>query len=784
MLHAEALLLVDDDQSQIVRIHIAREQPVRAHEHLHVAFGEALQGRLLLLGRAEARKHFHGDVEGVEAVFEGGVVLLGQNGGRTEHHHLLAILGGLEGGAQGHLGLAEADVSADETVHRSRRFHVVLHIGDGGELIAGLGVGEGLLHLALPGGVRREAEALGGGAAGVDVHEVEGELLGGLAGAVHGPRPVARVQAGKTGAAAFRPHVAGHAVELLHGDEQLVALGVFQLQVVALSAVHLAAHQITEKSDAVGRVHHVVAGLEREGDLGGIHAGAHAAAGGARALGVGGRHQREMRFRDDHAERDVVVHDVDDPAPQAAFGLGRGVGLCAFGLRLAIVQIFWLHNLDGNTVVDEGVAHGLAGAQVRSREDDGVAVGGEALQLAEYFVGHPGHIDALHRQLVVQRAANPHDGDIGGPHLAPEVQRRRLGEQARERDVGTPGALGDVICGVGRIIEERTRLDEGRTRARSGVGAQRHRLLVQKRQHHIGAVEAKPPFQLLQHIAQSRVGERRLPQGAPRVGQRPGGGGELGDGVNLHGGQRRDGLPRGGHNAADLVQLVAEEVEPHRKGQVAGEHIHGAAAHGEGARTVQLAGIGVAGGLQGAGQVAQLLDALDAHILKLLAGRKRDRPRSIRLYRRQQAQQRPGARHHHDFAAALERPGGLHALGDDAAIGRLGVEGVIRALREAQHALLPHIGGHVAGEGDGGVLAGHDDERGLGRMGEAGRHEEGPRRGGHTQGGVLAGIELSPERVQAAGLLQGEGERIDEHSDLFSARQTAKAARAGGRHPG
>ena len=30
-------------------------------------------------------------------------MLLGQNGGRTEHHHLLAVLSGLEGGAQGHL---------------------------------------------------------------------------------------------------------------------------------------------------------------------------------------------------------------------------------------------------------------------------------------------------------------------------------------------------------------------------------------------------------------------------------------------------------------------------------------------------------------------------------------------------------------------------------------------------------------------------------------------------------------------------------------------------------
>ena len=508
-----------------------------------------------------------------------------------------------------------------------------------------------------------------------------------------------------------------------------------------------------------------------------------------------------MRLRNDHAERDVVVHDVDHAPPQPAFGLGRGVGLCAFGLRplmrrsggasraravltITIVQIFRLQDLDGNTVIDEGVAHGLAGAQVRGGEDDGVAVGGKALQLAEDLVGHPGHIDALHRQLVVQRAADPHDGDVSGPHLAPEVERRRLGEQARERDVGAPGALGDVLRGMGRVIEERARLDEGRARARPRIGAQRHRFLVQKRQHHIGAVEAKPPFELLQHVAQSRVGERRLLQGAARVGQRTGGGGKFRDGVDLHRGQRGDGLARGWHDAADLVQLVAEEVEAHRIGQVAGEHVHGAAAHGEGARAVQLAGVGVAGGFQGAGQVSQLLDALDAHILKLLASRKRDRPRGVRFHRRQQTQKRPSARHHHDFAAALERPSGLHALGDDATVGRLRVEGDIGTLREAQHALLPHIGGHVASESDGGVLAGHDDERGLGRGGEAGRHEEGPRRGGHAQGGVFAGVELSPERIQAARLLQGEGERIDEHSGLFSARQTAKAARAGGRRPG
>ena len=54
MLHAKALLLVHDDEAQVVRVDISREQPVRAHEHGDAAVGEALERLALLLGRAEA----------------------------------------------------------------------------------------------------------------------------------------------------------------------------------------------------------------------------------------------------------------------------------------------------------------------------------------------------------------------------------------------------------------------------------------------------------------------------------------------------------------------------------------------------------------------------------------------------------------------------------------------------------------------------------------------------------------------------------------------------------
>jgi hypothetical protein len=48
-------------------------------------------------------------------------VLLHEQRRGHEHGHLLAVLHGLERGAYGDLGLAVADVAADDAVHRDRR---------------------------------------------------------------------------------------------------------------------------------------------------------------------------------------------------------------------------------------------------------------------------------------------------------------------------------------------------------------------------------------------------------------------------------------------------------------------------------------------------------------------------------------------------------------------------------------------------------------------------------------------------------------------------------------
>ena len=70
------------------------------------------------------------------------IVLARQQRGRHHDGDLLAAHRHDEGGAQRHLGLAEADVAADQPVHRPAGGQIVEHVGDGGVLVVGLLVGE------------------------------------------------------------------------------------------------------------------------------------------------------------------------------------------------------------------------------------------------------------------------------------------------------------------------------------------------------------------------------------------------------------------------------------------------------------------------------------------------------------------------------------------------------------------------------------------------------------------------------------------------------------------
>ena len=55
LLDAEALLLVHDQEAEVLRPHVAREQPVGADQDVDLALGEALE-RLALTSAAERKR--------------------------------------------------------------------------------------------------------------------------------------------------------------------------------------------------------------------------------------------------------------------------------------------------------------------------------------------------------------------------------------------------------------------------------------------------------------------------------------------------------------------------------------------------------------------------------------------------------------------------------------------------------------------------------------------------------------------------------------------------------
>ncbi len=228
---AEALLLVDHEESQVLELDVPRQHPVRADHHVDRSRGQPGHD-LARLGRGEkARQHLHPHGEPGVALGEGLGVLLGEQRGGDEHGGLLAVLDRLEHGPHRHLGLAEAHVATHQAVHGHLGLHVGLDLLDGARLVDGLGEGEGVLELALPRRVGREGVALHVQPAPVELDELLGDLV--HRGARLGPRalPLRPAQAVQRGGLA--PAVGGERVDLVRREVQLVVAAVLEQQVVA-----------------------------------------------------------------------------------------------------------------------------------------------------------------------------------------------------------------------------------------------------------------------------------------------------------------------------------------------------------------------------------------------------------------------------------------------------------------------------------------------------------------------------------------------------------------------
>ena len=421
---------------------------------------------------------------------------------------------------------------------------------------------------------------------------------------------------------------------------------------------------------------------------------------------------------------------------------------------------------DGKVVVHERELHVLARTVARRREHDGEVLLHQLAQAAEQLVGIARHVHALDGQLVVDGAAHAHERQVGRPLASAEVHPGWFGEQPLQGDVGSPGRFGMLVGSMHGVVEQRARLDEHAQHVRCGIVAQSDRRIVQVRQQRVGALEMQAALELLEQLAQRGIRARRPFQLVSRTRRHLFRARELAYGVDVNGIQGRDRLASRRHDATDLVQLVAEEVQPHGKLRVAGEHVDNAALDGEGARSLQLARVLVAALLERTQEVVELRKIRlfgAGHVHELTTCHERQRHMNARIGGRQHAQQGTRARHDDAVASLRQHVRRFQPARHRTWVARLGVEGHVSALAETEHALVAQVCRNVARKRNGRVLAGHDDERRLGLVRIPRRHHERPRGRRHAERRVLARIQLSPERVQRARLLDRICQRFDKH---------------------
>ncbi len=194
---------------------------------------------------------------------EGLVVLPGQNGGGHQYGALFAVHHALERRPDGHLGLAEAHIAAEQPVHGLGTLHIVLDLIDAAELIIGLLIGEPGLELPLPVVVRVKGIALGLHALGIEPDQLISHIRHSLLDPGLGLAPLGGVELVEPDAAVLSAaDVLGHQIQLGDRHKEHIGAGIADLDIILDHPVDLPLDDPLEHADTMGDMHHVVPGGE------------------------------------------------------------------------------------------------------------------------------------------------------------------------------------------------------------------------------------------------------------------------------------------------------------------------------------------------------------------------------------------------------------------------------------------------------------------------------------------------------------------------------------------
>ena len=215
-----------------------------------------------LLGPHHPRQLTHLHRPAGEAFGEGLVVLPREQGGRRDDRHLLSRHRHHKGGPQRNLGLAEADVAADQTIHRHALAEIFKHVADGVQLVVRLLIGEAGAEFGEQARRRYHGLGLAQRALGRQGDQPLGHGAQALLGLGLPRLPTRAAQPVQLNPVGVRA-VTGQKVNVFNRQVKFALTGVQQLQAVVRRLLDVQRLQALVPPDAVIQVHDQIAGRQR-----------------------------------------------------------------------------------------------------------------------------------------------------------------------------------------------------------------------------------------------------------------------------------------------------------------------------------------------------------------------------------------------------------------------------------------------------------------------------------------------------------------------------------------
>ena len=189
-------------------------------------------------------------------------MLLCQHCCRRQHRHLFAVKHSLKGSTQSHLSFSVTYITAEQTLHRLRLFHISLDFGNRLQLVRCFLIRKGCFKVLLQLTVRRKSMSGHNLPLCIQTQQLLRQLRNRLSRLSRSAFPVIAAHFRQTRHTALAADIFMQHTDLLYRNIELIIAGIGQKQIITVDAVNLDVFYPYITADAMHLMNNIISGLD------------------------------------------------------------------------------------------------------------------------------------------------------------------------------------------------------------------------------------------------------------------------------------------------------------------------------------------------------------------------------------------------------------------------------------------------------------------------------------------------------------------------------------------